>query len=121
MKKTDNDVNVIRPVPVCFACLLMLLMIGVESRGEPVKNGFDLENSLVPPSQIKGGGPPKDGIPALTNPDMIKAEDADYLKDSDLVIGVKIKNDIRAFPLNILVHHEAVNDVVGEVPVAVTY
>lgn len=88
---------------------------------QPVKNGFDLGNSLVPPQEIRSGGPPKDGIPALTNPTMISPGEASYLDASDQVIGVDIDGEARAYPLKILVHHENVNDVVGGQPVAVTY
>jgi hypothetical protein len=43
------------------------------------------------------------------------------LEDSDLVAGLNINGDIRAYPLQILVWHEIVNDIVGKTPVAVTY
>jgi hypothetical protein len=43
------------------------------------------------------------------------------LSDSDLVLGININGDIRAYPLLILVWHEIVNDKVGGVPVAITY
>jgi hypothetical protein len=48
-----------------------------------------------------------------------KAEE--FLEDSELVVGLNINGDVRAYPLQILVWHEIVNDKVGGVPVAVTY
>jgi hypothetical protein len=76
--------------------------------------------AIVPLDQIVSGGPPRDGIPSIDSPKFVSAEDAG-LQDSDLVLGLNINGDIRAYPLNILVWHEIVNDEVGGTPVAVTY
>ncbi len=77
---------------------------------------------LVPLNQIVGGGPPRDGIPSIDNPKFVSVQDAGkFLQDFELVVGVSINGDIRAYPLQILVWHEIVNDEVGGVPVAVTY
>lgn len=83
--------------------------------------GFDISNSVVPREQILAGGPPKDGIPALLNPSFIPAKDADYLQDNDRVIGVVVNGEARAYPINILNWHEAVNDTVAGVPLVVTF
>jgi hypothetical protein len=84
--------------------------------------GKEEERSIVPPEQIVSGGPPPDGIPSIDNPKFIKVLAAEeFLEDSDLVVGLNINGDIRAYPLQILVWHEIVNDKVGGVPVAVTY
>jgi hypothetical protein len=80
------------------------------------------KNSIVPLDQIVSGGPPPDGIPSIDDPKFISIQEADkYLEDSDLVLGLNINGDVRAYPLQILVWHEIVNDNVGGVPVAVTY
>jgi hypothetical protein len=71
--------------------------------------------------EITWGGVLKDGIPSLDNPKMISAADADYLKDDDLVFGVSINGDLRAYPLRIMGWHEMFNDVIGGVPVALAY
>lgn len=76
---------------------------------------------LIPQSEVIDGGPGKDGIPALENPDFTNAETATYLDDSDLVIGFKNGDDIRAYPHDILDWHEIVNDNINEVSVAITY
>jgi len=77
---------------------------------------------IVPLDQIVSGGPPPDGIPSLDNPKFLSVVDANkFLKDSDLVIGISLNGETRAYPLLILVWHEIVNDKVGGVPVAVTY
>jgi hypothetical protein len=76
--------------------------------------------AIVPLDQIVGGGPQRDGIPSIDKPKFVSTGDAG-LQDSDLVLGLDINRDVRAYPLDILVWHEIVNDVVGGEPVAVTY
>lgn len=71
--------------------------------------------------EIAWGGVNKDGIPSLDNPALINAEDAEYLKEDDLVFGVSINGDTRAYPLRIMDWHEMFNDVIGGVPVALAY
>ena len=71
--------------------------------------------------EIVWGGVRKDGIPALVNPTHIGAAQAHYLEDDELVFGVEINGDERAYPLRILDWHEMFNDVVGGVPVALAY
>ena len=71
--------------------------------------------------EIVWGGVQKDGIPALTNPKHLKAEAASYLTPQELVFGVSINNDQRAYPLRILDWHEMFNDVVGGKPITLSY
>jgi hypothetical protein len=68
--------------------------------------------------EITWGGVIKDGIPALTNPRLISASAASYLTADDLVFGVAINGDVRAYPLRIMDWHEMFNDVIGGVPVS---
>ena len=62
-----------------------------------------------------------DGIPSLDNPKLINADEATYLVNSDLVFGVDINGDIRAYPLRIMGWHEMFNETIGGVPVALAY
>jgi Protein of unknown function (DUF3179) len=71
--------------------------------------------------EIAWGGVVKDGIPSLDNPNMIAARAAEYMRDDDLVFGVSINGDVRAYPLRIMGWHEMFNDVIGGVPVALAY
>lgn len=82
---------------------------------------FDLTTCLVPEAEILSGGPGKDGIPALTLPPALPANDAEYLRPDDRVVGVRVGGAARAYPLRILVWHENVNDRVGGRDIAVTY
>lgn len=65
---------------------------------------------------------PKDAIPAIKNPTFVSAERGALDMDPyEQVIGLSIEGDNRAYPINMLSGHEIVDDVVGGVPVAVTY
>lgn len=79
------------------------------------------ENLDIRLEEITWGGVQVDGIPSLDNPDRIPAAEADYLKDDDLVFGVEIAGDARAYPLRIMGWHEMFNEVIGGVPVALAY
>ena len=93
----------------------------------PVATGQQSNSSqqikhIVPLDQIVSGGPPPDGIPSIDNPKFISVVEAGkFLKESDLVVGLTINGQTKAYPLLILVWHEIVNDKVGSVPVSVTY
>jgi hypothetical protein len=71
--------------------------------------------------EIVWGGVRKDGIPALRNPKRISSSQASYLTDDEMVFGVSINGQTRAYPLRILDWHEMVNDVVGGRSVSLAY
>ncbi len=71
--------------------------------------------------EIVWGGVRKDGIPALVNPKLVAARDARYLTERELIFGVALGGDARAYPHRILDWHEMANDVIGGVPIALTY
>lgn len=84
-------------------------------------NGFDVTDSLIPQEEIRSGGPPRDGIPAIDDPHFIAPEKALFMRGNDPVVSVTIGGTTRAYPLRILVWHEIVNDTIGDRPIAVTY
>lgn len=79
------------------------------------------ENLDIRLEEIVWGGVRVDGIPSLDNPDLIEAKDASYMVDDDLVFGVEINGDVRAYPLRIMGWHEMFNETIGGVPVALAY
>lgn len=64
--------------------------------------------------EIRWGGVSQDGIPPLRNPEMISADAADYLEDDNIVFGVVVNGDVRAYPKRILAWHEMFTDTFGE-------
>lgn len=78
---------------------------------------------LVPIEDVFSGGPDKDDIPAITQPKFVGPDlwkSVDY-RDDGLVIGVEVNGQRRAYPFQVLVWHEIVNDIFDGVPVLITY
>lgn len=82
---------------------------------------LDFSNARVPEEEIVSGGPPKDGIPALTDPRTLPAAQSGFLKADDRVLGLMLGGQARAYPIRILNWHELVNDTLGGRPVLVSY
>ena len=75
------------------------------------------ESTVADWSEIRSGGPPKDGIPALTDPAMIPVAETTALDTREPVMAWRG----RAYPIRYLMWHEIVNDRVDDVPVAITF
>ncbi|WP_148861133.1 DUF3179 domain-containing protein [Marinobacter fonticola] len=87
----------------------------------PFKNGFDLRGALVPPEAIISGGPPRDGIPALTNPSFVEHEVASLWQPDDIVLSVETESGSRAYPVGVLNWHELANDTIDGQPVLISF
>ncbi len=81
----------------------------------------DFARHSVPFDEIISGGPPKDGIPSIDDPQFVPVAEATGIAEREPVIRLAVGDDVRAYPLAVLIWHEIVNDTVGGVPVAVTY
>ena len=81
----------------------------------------DFSKHSIPFEEFMSGGPGKDGIPAVDDPKFVAVDDADFLEDREPVIELVVEGEARGYPIQILIWHEIVNDVVGGVPVAVTF
>ncbi len=123
-------------VPRMIGYLLILLVGGwlltsvfIKQSGGNSSTGWESEwpktnfnKTIVNFSDIIPGGPPKDGIPSLDKPVFISFSEADkWLNSNEPVIAVEIKGVARAYPIQILIWHEIVNDKVGGTPVTVTF
>lgn len=96
--------------------------IAVEIKNEEIKIADDGTKYIIDPSKILSGGPPKDGIPSIDNPKFVSAEEADkWIQDNELVLAIVYKGIKRVYPLQILVWHEIVNDIIAEDPILITY
>lgn len=113
-------------------CLLLVMLLiactsSVDSSGE-ITNGNDASLQIceedpwsIPCNQIVDAGASKDGIPSIDSPQFSPISEIDFLDDWELVLAIKIGNDVRAYPNVILYYHEIVNDKVKDVPIAITY
>lgn len=76
----------------------------------------------IPLDEIIGGGPGKDGIPSIDNPEFVPVVDTSSWLPSDAEgIGVTIDGTSRFYPYAILVWHEIINDQINNKPLTVTY
>ena len=115
------------PVRHFFAALALAAVASAAAaspdrwRGEWPDTDFS-QTTIEAWGEIISGGPPKDGIPALDDPDFIAVGETSELTDREPVITVEIEGETpRAYPIRYLTWHEIVNDVVGGIPVAVTF
>jgi len=80
----------------------------------------DFTKSSIDLEKVLSGGPGKDGIPAITNPEFESIEKS-TVEQSTQVIAVKNEGEVKLYPYSILVWHEIVNDTVGSKPLAITF
>ena len=82
----------------------------------------DFDRRTVDLSEIRSGGPPRDGIPAVDLPRYVSTgEAAEWLDPDEPVIAVARGGEARAYPLQILIWHEIANDELGGTPISVTF
>ncbi|MEM7724674.1 MAG: DUF3179 domain-containing protein [Pseudomonadota bacterium] len=114
------------PRHLFFAVCLSLAAVGAKAdpafwKFEWPKTDFattTIENWV----EIMSGGPPKDGIPAVDDPQFVPVSDETLLDDREAVVTVEIEGaQPRAYPIRYLMWHEIVNDRVGDMPISVTY
>ncbi len=71
--------------------------------------------------EVRWGGVRQDGIPPLRDPEMIPASQATYLEDGNIIFGIEIDGDARAYPKRILAWHEMFTDTIGGIDIAGVY
>ncbi|MEN8177623.1 MAG: DUF3179 domain-containing protein [Pseudomonadota bacterium] len=84
-------------------------------------NGFDLQGVLIPIDEIHHGGPDRDGIPAISEPKFVPAEDSDWLAPDARVLALELSGVAKVYPVSILNWHEIVNDQINGKSLIVTY
>lgn len=76
---------------------------------------------VIEPTLIRSGGVPPDGIPPIDSPNFAPVSEVDNIGDNEAVILVELEGIAKAYPIQVLIWHEIVNDEFGDVPVSVTY
>jgi hypothetical protein len=84
-------------------------------------NGFDLEGTLLPREEILAGGPSRDGIESVDEPEFVAVEEARWVAVRNPVLGVAVGEEAHVYPVHLIEPHQIVNDEVGGVTVVVTY
>jgi hypothetical protein len=114
-------------LPRLLAALLLLAPIAasggeVPAAWERAWPNTDFTRIAVDPAEILSGGPPKDGIPAISGPEMIAAASEGRLDPREPVMVYEPEGaPARAYPVRYLMWHEIVNDEVAGRPIAVTF
>ncbi len=105
-----------------FLCVALSASAGPEFWKNEWPNTDFGQTDVANWSEIMSGGPPKDGIPALSAPQFIPGSEETRIGEREPVITVEIEGETpRAYPVRYLIWHEIVNDEIGGVPVAVTF
>ena len=104
-----------------FTALLALLWMFAQPVIGQEKNGFDLSNALIPVDEILSGGPPRDGIPSIDNPEFEPADSSLPWQEGDLLMTLDQGQEHYAFPIGIMNWHEIVNHESGGKPVLITF
>ena len=82
----------------------------------------DLAKKSIALSELRPGGPPKDGIPSIQNPKFVSVDGSRaWLHAKDPVLAVEHAGEARAYPLQILIFHELVGDQIGDLPILASY
>ena len=79
------------------------------------------EQARIRLDEVRWGGVLQDGIPPLRNPKMLNVKQAKFMGDDDIVFGIEVNGDVRAYPKRILAWHEMFTDTVGNVDVTGVY
>lgn len=109
-----------------FAALALWPAVGVTQNAVPPQwtaewPKTDFSTLTVPADEILSGGPPKDGIPSIDAPQFRPASGVKFLAPQEPVMTLTLNGETKAYPVQILMWHEIVNDTVGGTPVAITY
>ena len=102
-----------------FLLLFALLLFCLPGSG--IAADWDFSQHSVPLDQIMGGGPPRDGIPALTSPKFVPGKGVRFVQADEQVLGVVLNGVAKAYPTRILSWHELVNDYYRDLPVLVSW
>lgn len=84
-------------------------------------SGFSLTRLVVPRDQLIAGGPERDAIQSVDAPRFADPPGARWVRADTPVIGVALAGEARSYPVHVMEYHQVVNDVIGDIPVVVTY
>ncbi len=96
--------------------LLLLCLLNTHLQAEEVLSAkefplTDFSKHSVPLEEIYSGGPPRDGIKSIDNPTFISIQQAaEFLDEREPVVVVSLGEQVKAYPLRILLYHEIIND-----------
>jgi hypothetical protein len=113
---------IMKTMKMATNCFAIILFMTVHSQASLSGFRTDISKRSIELSELTAGGPGKDGIPSIDKPKFIPVEEAgQWLKGKEPVIAVNIDQVAKAYPLQILIWHEIVNDAMNDIPVVITF
>lgn len=107
-------------IPLFITCSLIFHSCNSVTNSDSSAGGGD-RDWLIPRGEVVDGGPGKDGIPSIDDPNFASVSSINFIPDNRMVIGLQIGNEIKVYPHQIMDWHEIVNDRVGDKAVALTF
>ncbi len=131
------DLDVRRVLITLSFIAIGILFLAVPSVQQFGRRLLSSSERITVPVAPEGAGPPAppeevsmdlvtvlgfDAIAAILQPRFVSPAEAEpWMEPQEQVLGVSIDGESRAYPITVLSRHEIVNDVVGGVPIAVTW
>ena len=111
MQSSCTKGSVVYLVLVALVMVFPSWLVAEPSESVPGWPHTDFSRKSIDLSEVKSGGPPKDGVPSIDSPKFVSLEAAaEWLHAREPVIALVIAGQARAYPLQILTWHEIVND-----------
>lgn len=112
---------------LCSLIYIIIFLFGISLATSGQSQNFpgwktNTDRAIIDLSELKRGGPPKDGIPSIDNPQFTSiGKAASWIDDKEPVIAVEYEGAVRAYPLQVMIWHEIVNDRINGDPLLVTF
>ncbi|MCJ8343963.1 DUF3179 domain-containing protein [bacterium] len=111
-------------IVLCLVVLSHALSFSI-SIGAMKRLGFsktNFEKTSISFHEIMSGGPGKDGIPSIDSPKFISVQTSilNKFKQEPLIV-IDYKNEVKAYPLRLLIWHEITNDLIDGESIAITF
>lgn len=95
---------------------------GIELRFKTFGWNTNWNKHTIDYDELLSGGPSRDGIPPIDKPKFVSTLDAkSWINDKEPVIFVKINDKVKAYPIQVLMWHEIVNDSLSDKKISVTF
>jgi len=126
-KNEEKKKNLVLKVIIIGAALLVLAnalfftQMRTSNGTIEVIKGEDGTRYTVEPEKLVASGLPKDGIPPINAPEFVSVSESSWIKDEEYVLVLEYNGVTRAYPVQILLWHEIVNDNIGEEELLITY
>lgn len=128
MRQFGETLSMMKKCALAILMVLGVILVQGSASAQSVPAGWerewphtDFRKSTIDFSEVISGGPPKDGIPAIDDPQFEPVSQVSDLGAQEPVIMLSMNGEAKAYPLRLMMWHEIANDKIGGVPVTITY